>query len=131
MSLQHQRRGGSALFFDQYPRFLQSSDTASGRWRLNLRYEAMLADDTDVLSGARVIDLVAHDGRWSFAVLKVGAAHVTGIEAREHPVDNARRSLSAGDCPHVPHAWQRPAHVAARQRNDGEGDCLPHIADKR
>lgn len=87
------------MFFDQYPRFLQSSDTASGRWRLNLRYEAMIADNTDVLSGARVIDLAAHDGRWSFAALKVGAAHVTGIEAREHLVDNARKSFSAEGVP--------------------------------
>jgi hypothetical protein len=81
------------VFFDDHPRFLETSNTASSRRRLNMRYEAMIADNVDVLRGARVLDLASHDGRWSFAALKVGAAHVTGIEARQHLVANARRSF--------------------------------------
>lgn len=82
------------MFFDDYPRFLDTSDTASSRLRLNLRHEAMITDNVDVIKGARVLDLASHDGRWSFAALKAGAAHVTGIEARDHLVAHARQSFA-------------------------------------
>jgi 23S rRNA G2069 N7-methylase RlmK/C1962 C5-methylase RlmI len=32
------------------------------------------------LQGKRVLDLGAYDGRWAFACLRHGAAHVTAIE---------------------------------------------------
>ena len=83
------------MFFDEYPRFLDTSETASGRNRLNMRHEAIITDNLDVLSGARVLDLASHDGRWSFAALKAGASHVVGIEAREHLVVHGRQSFAA------------------------------------
>jgi hypothetical protein len=40
------------------------------------------------------MDIASHDGRWTFAALKVGAAHVTGIEARQHLVSNAEQTFA-------------------------------------
>lgn len=80
-------------FFDRYPGFLETSETSSYRWRLNLRHEAILTENRDLLAGARVLDIASHDGRWSMAALEAGAAHVTGIEARPDLVANAEASL--------------------------------------
>ena len=77
------------MFFDDYPYFLETSQVFADLERLNLRYEAICNANRDVFQGAKVLDLASHDGRWSFAALKTGAAHVTGIEARSEAVDNA------------------------------------------
>jgi methyltransferase family protein len=83
------------MFFDEHPEFLDTSTTARSLGRLNLRHLAIIDHHRDVLRGARVLDIASHDGRWSFAALEAGAAHVTGIEGRAELVDNARRTLAA------------------------------------
>jgi len=83
------------MFFDEHPEFLDTSTTAASRGRLNLRHLAIIDHHRDVLRAARVLDIASHDGRWSFAALEAGAAHVTGIEGRAELVDNARRTLAA------------------------------------
>jgi hypothetical protein len=83
------------LFFDEYPAFYESSRTAAFPRRLELRHQAMIESNRDILAGARVLDLASHDGRWSFAALKAGAKHVIGVEARSELVDNASK-LFAG-----------------------------------
>ena len=70
------------MFFDDYPLFYETSKTASSKARLNVRHQAIIEANRDILKDARVLDLASHDGRWSFAALKAGAAHVTGVEAR-------------------------------------------------
>jgi Methyltransferase domain len=82
------------MFFDEYPRFYETSRTSPARGRLNLRYEAIFAENRDLFEGARVLDIASHDGRWSLAALKTGAIEVVGIEAREHLVAAARENLS-------------------------------------
>ncbi len=82
------------MFFDAHPRFFDTSSVLALRGRLNLRYEAIFAENRDIFEGARVLDLASHDGRWSFAALRTGAAHVTGIEARKEAVDNATTNLA-------------------------------------
>lgn len=88
------------MFADQYPRFLDlSEDPSSGadvarererqRHRFNERYEALIASNRDILDGARVVDLACHDGRYAFAALQTGAAHATGVEARQSLLDRA------------------------------------------
>ena len=47
-----------------------------------------------ILAGRRVVDLGCHDGRWSFAALKAGATHVTGIEARVHLLRKAEQNFN-------------------------------------
>jgi hypothetical protein len=80
-------------FFDAYPRFYETSETAPFRGRLNLRYEAIFAENSDIFDGARVLDLASHDGRWSLAALQTGAAHVVGIEGRPELVANAKANF--------------------------------------
>lgn len=82
------------MFFDDYPLFYESSQTASSAGRLDARHEAMIVANHDILQGARVLDLASHDGRWSFAALKAGASHVTGVEARQELVDNAEKTFA-------------------------------------
>lgn len=80
-------------FFDRVPGFFETSETSSFRWRLNLRHEAIFTENADLLSGARVLDIASHDGRWSMAALQAGAAHVTGVEARPDLVAHATTTL--------------------------------------
>lgn len=82
------------MFFDEYPRFFETSETSPSRGRLNLRYEAIFAENRDVFTGATVLDIASHDGRWSLAALKTGAVEVVGIEAREDLVRVAHENLA-------------------------------------
>lgn len=59
-----------------------------------MRHLAMIQEYQHVLSGARVLDIASHDGRWSYAALEAGAAHVTGVEGRDYLVDNANKTFS-------------------------------------
>ncbi|HWB57500.1 MAG TPA: class I SAM-dependent methyltransferase [Gaiellaceae bacterium] len=81
------------MFFDRFPRFYETSETGASRGRLNLRYEAIFAENRDVFAGAKVIDIASHDGRWSLAALRTGAAEVVGIEARDDLVRAAEENL--------------------------------------
>jgi len=81
------------MFFDDYPRFFETSETSAFHNRLNLRYEAIFAENRDILAGARVLDIASHDGRWSLAALACGAKSVVGIEARQDLVDHAGANL--------------------------------------
>ncbi len=81
------------MFFEAHPRFYESSNTAPKWGRLNLRYEAIFAENRDIFDGARVLDIASHDGRWSCAALASGARSVTGIEARPELVRHAVANL--------------------------------------
>jgi len=81
------------MFFDAFPRFYDTSETHDPYGRINLRYEAIFAQNADVFQNARVLDIASHDGRWSLAALCTGAAEVVGIEAREDLVEAARSNL--------------------------------------
>ncbi|MCD4532537.1 class I SAM-dependent methyltransferase [Nocardioides sp. cx-169] len=81
-------------FTDRFPGFLDTSQTSSYPWRLNLRHEAIFTMNRQLFDGARVLDIASHDGRWSMAALDAGAAHVTGIEARPELVAHAGENLA-------------------------------------
>jgi len=83
----------ASWFFEQFPRFYRTSSTAATTARLNLRYEAIVGENRDVVAGASVLDLASHDGRWSLAALAGGARSVTGIEARPELVKAATENL--------------------------------------
>jgi len=100
------------VFGEDYPRFAEVSDLTAEpdpqdrrrrrrgrsaieqRNRMNERYEALFASNRDIFDGARVLDLASHDGRFSFASLKTGAAHVTGVEVRQSLVDKAQETFA-------------------------------------
>lgn len=81
-------------FCDLYPRFLETSETKPSRMRLDSRWRAIIEWNQRHLAGRRVLDLGSHDGRWTLAAVKAGAAHVIGIEARAHLVEKARENLA-------------------------------------
>jgi hypothetical protein len=82
-------------FFDAYPRFYKTSDTSPYPDRLNLRYEAIFAENLDLFAGARVLDIASHDGRWSHAALACGAESVIGIEARAELAEHSAENLAS------------------------------------
>ena len=81
------------MFADDYPRFMEVSELTPQPERMNERYEAVFASNRDIFDGARVLDLASHDGRYSFAALKTGAAHVTGLEVRQSLIDKAQETF--------------------------------------
>lgn len=83
----------SARFFDDYPRFYETSRTAASTGRLNLRYDAIFGQNRDIFAGAKVLDIASHDGRWSLAALACGAESVIGIEARPELAVHAAENL--------------------------------------
>jgi predicted RNA methylase len=103
------------MFAEDYPRFIEVSEldqapdpqdrrrrrrgrsVAEQQNRMNERYEALFASNRDVFEGARVLDLASHDGRYSFAALKTGAAHVTGVEVRQGLIDQAQETFAFYD----------------------------------
>ena len=66
-------------FFD----FLHDLDdyTTDMVTRMNRRHSRIVAPFAEDLTGARVLDLAAHDGRWSYALAE-HAHEVIGVEAR-------------------------------------------------
>ena len=49
-------------------------------YRLNWRCEILLTRNQEAINGKRILDLASHDGVFSYACLKLGASHVTGVE---------------------------------------------------
>ena len=80
-------------FFDDYPQFQKTSAVTPALDRLNPRFHNLIARNREIIKGARILDLGSHDGRWSFAALKNGAASVTGVEGRGYLVENARKTM--------------------------------------
>ncbi|MDQ1448143.1 MAG: hypothetical protein QOC79_1114 [Actinomycetota bacterium] len=82
-----------ARFFEHFPRFLETSETGPWLDRLNARYLGLIHANRELITGARVLDLASHDGRFSFAALQNGAARVVGIEHESHLVSKANENM--------------------------------------
>ncbi len=81
-------------FFDEYDRFYKTTGTLLLPNRFQRRWEMIIARNADAFRGARVLDIASHDGRWTFAALKAGAAYVEGVEARPELVQRAMENFS-------------------------------------
>lgn len=66
-------------FLNSYPRYTAGPNEIS---RLNARHRFIVEPFVDDLKDARVLDLAAHDGRWSYALAAAGAASVEAVEGR-------------------------------------------------
>lgn len=55
--------------------------------RMDRRHEMLIQPIAPALQGARVLDLAAHDGRWSYALARAGAAEVVGVEGRRDLIE--------------------------------------------
>jgi predicted nicotinamide N-methyase len=71
-----------------------------------------------------VLDVASHDGRWSFAALKAGCTHVTGIEAREHLVDNSNATFQAYGVDQALYRFIRADAVDALRQQTFEVDTV-------
>lgn len=76
-------------------KFLETSQTAADLNRLNWRAEMLLARNRKAVAGRQVLDLASHDGRFSYASLKLGAKKVVGVEIREHLVENSKKTFES------------------------------------
>ncbi|MBN1367350.1 MAG: methyltransferase domain-containing protein [Dehalococcoidales bacterium] len=63
--------------------------------RLNWRCEILLTKNKEAIKGKRVLDLASHDGVFSYACLKLGASHVTGVEGRRSLINSANDNLAS------------------------------------
>lgn len=94
-------------FFDFLPQVAAYAEDSGAVARLNERHRRIVAPLVPQIAGARVLDLAAHDGRWSLAFAGAGAARVVGIEGRQDLIDRfaqfpqsdfaARVELRCGD----------------------------------
>jgi hypothetical protein len=80
-------------FFDDFDRFFRTSRTSPFPQRLNGRHAAIIAHHADQFVDKRVLDIASHDGRWAFAALQAGAAHVHGVEPRSELIENAHQTF--------------------------------------
>lgn len=74
-------------FFDFLPRVAAYAEDPGAVARLNERHRRIVVPLVPQIAGARVLDLAAHDGRWSYAFAAAGAAQVVGIEGRQDLID--------------------------------------------
>ena len=74
-------------FFDFIADLPHYQDHSAPVPRMNKRFEALIEPNKDVISGAKVLDLASHDGRWCYAFAGAGTASVVGIEGRQEMVD--------------------------------------------
>lgn len=86
----------SETFFDQHPQFYATSPVGTqkeGRVlpRLSNRWRAIIDHNRPIFAGARVLDIGAHDGRFSLAAADAGASEVVGVEPRPQMVRSAQR----------------------------------------
>lgn len=71
--------GGLFDFLEALPPY---EDNATTIKRLTQRHRLIIEPFQPQIEGARVLDVAAHDGRWSFALAQAGAREVVGVEAR-------------------------------------------------
>lgn len=75
---------GFFQFIGQLPHYAGQTGVTE---RMDRRHDQLIAPLGPVLQGARVLDLAAHDGRWSYAFAAAGARQVIGVEGRQELID--------------------------------------------
>lgn len=73
--------------FDFLKSLAPYEDNANTVHRLEQRHRLIIDPFQPQIEGARVLDIAAHDGRWSYALAHAGAAEVVGVEARRELID--------------------------------------------
>ena len=74
-------------FFDFIAELPHYHDHTAPVPRMNKRFEVLIEQHQADISGARVLDLASHDGRWAYAFAGAGATAVVGIEGRSDMVE--------------------------------------------
>ena len=76
--------------FDRFDRARDAAVRPVAAMRLRHRHKAIILRNNPIFRRAKVLDLRSGDGRWSWAALDAGAAHVTGLESKQKPIAAAR-----------------------------------------
>jgi hypothetical protein len=74
--------------------FLYYSEIENIPDRLNWKCEILLTRNQEVIKDKRVLDIASHNGTFSFACLKLGASHVTGVEIAPDLVESSIKNLN-------------------------------------
>lgn len=90
-------------FFSDLPRFVdvtgirqigvEAGRTQAALERLNMRHDMIIGHHQNRIKGAKILDFGSYDGRWTYAAIKAGADHVTGIEINDEFVAQATQNL--------------------------------------
>jgi trehalose 2-sulfotransferase len=83
-------RAEASHVFDRYDEIRDSAARPVDAKRLRHRYEAIIGSNRDLFPNARVLNIHSGDGRWSYAALDAGAAHVVGVDSERAQVEIAR-----------------------------------------
>jgi trehalose 2-sulfotransferase len=70
-----------------------SSMSAADVLRLRRRYDAVIAENRELLRDASALVIISFDGFWTLAALEAGAAHVVAVETSSETVKAAKRNL--------------------------------------
>ena len=103
----------------------QMSDTELDPYRISSRCEVLFVRNPEAIKGKIILDLASHDGRLSYACLKLGAKHVTGVEGREYLVNHANDNLTQmGYSPEQFHFTQGDVFDYLEKVKPGEFDTI-------
>jgi LPS sulfotransferase NodH len=83
-------RAEASHVFDRYDEVRDSAARPVDAKRLRHRYEAIINGNRELFRNARVLNIHSGDGRWSYAALNAGAAHVVGVDSERAQVELAR-----------------------------------------
>jgi SAM-dependent methyltransferase len=73
------------------------SDYRDPAVRINWRCDILLTRNRQCIENKRVLDIASHDGKFTYALLKLGARTATGVEGRSDLVRDARSNFSKLD----------------------------------
>jgi hypothetical protein len=82
------------MFFDDYPWFYHTGNTAGNKDRVNMRYRYMIEPVRWIFKNKIVLDIASHDARWAFAALHAGARKVVCVEPRAELIDQSIENMN-------------------------------------
>ncbi len=111
-------------FFTDYPLFYSNSRVGTKPPRLAKRHTVLIEQQSDLIAGKRVLDIASHDGRWSFAALKAGASHVTGIELCPELVSTAESTFKQYGIPKTDYRFMTGDFFDVAPKLEGHFDTV-------
>ena len=92
--------------------------------RFERRVENMFSRHADRIAGKRVLDLACNTGRLSYPLLMLGAAQVTGVEARHELIEKGRSLFAASEFAGKMHFRQGDLFEFLESSEPGEFDVI-------
>ena len=111
-------------FFTDYPLFYSNSRVGTKPPRLAKRHTVLIEQQSDLIAGKRILDIASHDGRWSFAALKAGASHVTGIELCPELVSTAESTFKQYGIPKTDYRFMTGDFFDVAPKLEGHFDTV-------